>query len=80
MHNTVGIDIYTIVTGVALTGLLGWFVFDSIKRGRMSMKYGGMLYRKKQPIGFWAMVCLSSAFTVLALSSIFLSLKDLIVR
>jgi hypothetical protein len=54
MHNTAAYDIFMLVSGGAVIGVLVWMLHDAVKRGKIAVRYGPWVKRDRNPIGFWA--------------------------
>ncbi|MEQ1770754.1 MAG: hypothetical protein ABL879_13035 [Devosia sp.] len=59
--NTIGTDLFVIIGGGVAGGLIVWTLVDGLKTGKLPLKYGGMVHRSRQPLGFWFVTVVSMA-------------------
>lgn len=59
MHNTVAFDAFMLVFWAAILGVLVWMLVDELRRGRVPVKYGPMIWRKRNPISYWALIAMN---------------------
>jgi hypothetical protein len=80
MHNTVAFDVVMLVVGALVITLMAWVLLDGLRRGRLPLKYGPDVVRRRQPIGYWMAAALMTIILVLTTFGYGTLVVDLIVR
>lgn len=66
MHNSVAYIIAMLAFCGIATAVLAWSLLSGLRAGRLSLRFGGMVRRREQPVGFWL---LAGAMTMLLTAS-----------
>lgn len=62
--NTVAYNIYLLVTGGAVVAVMVWLLHSGLRTGVLPIRFGAVVRRREQPIGFWLMATLMVALLI----------------
>jgi hypothetical protein len=62
--NTVAYDIYLLVTGGAVAAVMVWTLHSGLRTGVLPIRFGAVVRRREQPLGFWFTVTLMVALLI----------------
>lgn len=63
--NTVGTNIYLLITGSAVVAIMVWVLRDGLRTGKLPLRFGGIVRRREQPVAFWLTAALIVTFLAL---------------
>ena len=80
MHNPIAYDIFVLVTGSAALAVLFWQLADSVRRGRVPLRFGGHMRRERQPVLYWSMMSVTVGLAAFTCMGIGVVATDLFLR